>query len=53
MSLKIEKILAPAPAINALGNDEGLQPTPLSVDPKGERIAYAVRYTRECWPCCV
>lgn len=43
MSLKIDKILAPAPAINPLGNDEGLQPTQLSVDAKGERITYAVR----------
>ncbi|KAH6690504.1 actin-interacting protein [Plectosphaerella plurivora] len=41
MSLTIEKILAPAPAINPLGNDEGLQPTQLSIDSKGERIAYA------------
>lgn len=42
MSLKIEKILAPVPAINPLGSDEGLQPTQLSVDAKGERITYAV-----------
>lgn len=42
MSLTIEKILAPAPAILPLGTDEGLQPTQLSVDNKGERIAYAV-----------
>lgn len=41
MSLKIEKILAPVPAINPLGSDEGLQPTQLSVDAKGERITYA------------
>lgn len=42
MSLTIEKILASSPAVNPLGAEEGLQPTQLSVDSKGERIAYAV-----------
>ncbi|ROT35640.1 WD repeat-containing protein [Sodiomyces alkalinus F11] len=41
MSLTIGKILAPAPAVLPLGTDEGLQPTQLSVDNKGERIVYA------------
>ena len=39
MSIEIEQILAASPATT-----RG-QPTPLSCDPKGERIAYAVSIT--------
>jgi hypothetical protein len=41
MSIEIDKILAAAPATT-----RG-QPTQLSCDPKGERIAYAVSIPRE------